>query len=67
MENTITCRINYKYRIAVKPRNMVCFRYIIVGTLYKDEKLLLLIIIIIPRSRSILSIDGRIAEPQSIA
>jgi len=39
MKNTITCRINYKYRIAVKPRNMVCFRYIIVSTLYKGEKI----------------------------
>jgi len=34
MENTITRRKNYKYRIAVKPRNMVFFRYIIVSTLY---------------------------------
>jgi len=39
MGNSITCVINYDYRIAATlyPRNMVCFGYIIVNTLYEGD------------------------------
>ena len=42
MGNNITCTINRNYRTAATlctyPRNMVCFRYIIVNTVHKGDK-----------------------------